>query len=168
MQSTTDTTAATLGIVTKGVASEMPVRKLVRKATLSWGPAMRIASACLVLYWIAIFVGTHIPGPSVPNLGNDKLMHLGAFGGLAFLVAWALPTREGRAHIQGLITLVLIVGYAMIDEVTQNFIPGRNCSLGDFIADAIGAVMGLTAYFVTKAMLVRTSIGKRLILALSK
>ena len=168
MQTTTDTTAATIGIVAKSVASDLPVRNLVKKATLSWGPTLRIASACLVLYWIAIFIGTHIPGPAVPHLANDKLMHFGAFGGLAFLVAWALPTREGQAHIRGLITLTLIIGYAMIDEITQNFIPGRTCSLGDFIADAIGAVMGLTAYFVTKAILVRTTLGQRLITALSR
>lgn len=168
MQTTSDTTVNSIGIVAKSVASDIPVRNLVKKATLSWGPTLRIASACLVLYWIAIFIGTHIPGPAVPNLGNDKLLHFGAFGGLAFLVAWALPTKEGQAHIRGLITLGLIVGYAMVDEISQNFIPGRTCSLGDFVADAIGAVMGLTAYFVIKAVLVRSTLGQRLITALSK
>ncbi|MFO0941436.1 MAG: VanZ family protein [Pirellulales bacterium] len=168
MQTTSDSTAATLGIVAKGVDSDLPVRNLLNKAALSWGPTLRIASACLVLYWIAIFIGTHIPGPSVPKLGNDKILHLGAFGGLAFLVAWALPTREGQTLKRALITLGLIVGYAMIDELTQNFIPGRHCSLGDFIADAIGAVMGLGAYFVAKAILVRTTLGQKLITTLSR
>lgn len=168
MQTSPESTATVIGIVSSRVAAESRLRKLAQKATLSWGPALRIASVCLILYWLAIFIGTHIPGSSVPKLGNDKILHFGAFGGLAFLVAWALPTREGRAHIQGLITLGLIVGYAMIDELTQYFIPGRNCSLGDFIADAIGAVIGLTAYFLCKALLVRTSIGQRLITTLSR
>lgn len=109
-----------------------------------------------------------MPGGSVPKMGNDKVLHLGAFAGLAFLVAWALPTRVGRAHIQAAWTLGLIVGYAMIDELTQNFIPGRHCSLGDFIADSIGAVLGLSAYFIVRGLLKQTSPGKRLIALLSR
>ena len=168
MHTTTETTATVSRFVPSVVRGESILARLAGKAALSWGPALRIASVCLILYWIAIFIGTHLPGSSVPKLGNDKILHFGAFGGLAFLVAWALPTREGRAHMQAVWTLGLIVGYALIDELTQSFIPGRNCSLGDFIADAIGAVMGLTAYFIVKAILKRTQLGQKLILTLSR
>lgn len=138
------------------------------KLTLAWGPAMRIATGCLLLYWTAIFIGTHLPAGNVPKLGNDKVLHVLAFAGLAFLVAWALPTRVGRAHVQAMWTLGLIWGYAMIDELTQKFIPGRHCSLGDFVADAAGAVLGLLAYFVARSLLIRTKLGYRVIMALSR
>jgi VanZ family protein len=155
------------------ISSTLPVETAVvnkqRKATLSWGSTLRLASLCLVGYWLVIFVGTHLPSSSLPRIGaNDKLLHLGAFGGLAFLVAWALPTREGKTLQRALWTLGLVIAYAMLDELTQKFIPGRSCSLGDFIADAIGACMGLAAYFAAKAILVRTQLGKRLIAALSR
>jgi VanZ family protein len=138
------------------------------KVALAWGPAMRIASVCLLLYWSAIFIGTHLPGGKIPRLANDKLMHFGAFAGLAFLVLWALPTREGQQRKQALWAIGLILGYGLVDEVTQMFIPGRHCSLADFVADALGALAGLAAYFAVKAWLVRRSWGQRLITALSK
>jgi VanZ family protein len=154
------------------ISSALPVEPVVvkkrRKATLSWGRTLRLASLCLVAYWLVIFVGTHLPSSSIPRLGgSDKLLHFGAFGGLAFLVAWALPTREGKALQRALWTLGLVITYGMLDELTQKLIPGRTCSMGDFIADAIGACMGLAAYFVAKAVLVRTQLGQGLINRLS-
>jgi VanZ family protein len=167
VQSETGTSVANL--ISGTVPDQALVTKAWKNATLSWGNTLRFASFCLVTYWIAIFIGTHLPSSSLPRMGgSDKILHFGAFGGLAFLVAWALPTREGKTLQRALLTLGLIIGYALIDELTQKLIPGRTCSLGDFIADSMGAFMGLGAYFATKAVLVRTQLGQKLILVLSK
>ena len=168
MRVQTDSRTNVAQLISDAVPARAEVASAWKKATLSWGNALRLASFCLLAYWIAIFIGTHLPSSSIPRLGgNDKLLHLGAFGGLAFLVAWALPTREGKALQRAVWTLGLIIGYAMLDELTQKLIPGRTCSLGDFVADSVGAVLGLLAYFATKACLIRTSLGGKVILALS-
>lgn len=169
MRAQTEARTNVAQLISSPLSGQEKAAKAWKKATLSWGNTLRLASFCLLAYWVLIFIGTHLPVASMPNIsGNDKLLHFGAFGGLAFLVAWALPTREGKALQRGLWTLAIIIGYAMADELTQKLIPGRTCSLGDFIADSIGAMMGLAAYFVAKSVLVRTTLGQKLILALSK
>lgn len=169
MRAQTESRTNVVSLIPTTVPGQVTVTKAWRKATLSWGSTLRFASFCLVAYWLAIFIGTHLPATAMPRMGaSDKILHFGAFGGLAFLVAWALPTREGKAFQRAAWTLGLIIGYAALDELTQKFIPGRHCSLGDFIADSLGAVAGLTAYFAIKAALVRTKLGQKLILKLSR
>ncbi|MEM6331622.1 MAG: hypothetical protein AAF790_15425, partial [Planctomycetota bacterium] len=44
----------------------------------------------LAAYWLLIFVGSHTPQEhaSLPELGPDKLVHLVAYFGLTWLLAW--------------------------------------------------------------------------------
>lgn len=128
---------------------------------------IRIATICLCLYWLAIFVGTHLPQSSLPSLRlSDKLLHAGAFAGLAFLLAWAVPTGKALRH--AMFVILIAVAYGCIDELTQKFIPGRTCDLWDLLADSIGACLGLAAYFAARSMLMISSRGRALIQTLSK
>lgn len=102
----------------------------------------------LVIYWLALMVATHWPGAQVnvvPGLRLDLLIHIGAYAGLAGLMAFAGiggAWRPGRA-------VVLITGLAcalaLLDEATQA-IPAfrRTFDLHDLIADAAGAMLGAT------------------------
>jgi VanZ family protein len=129
---------------------------------------MRLASLLLLVYWISIFVGTHLPGHSVPKVGlSDKSMHFGAFVGLAFLLAWAIPTRKGHYARHGWMTFGVIAGYACLDELTQKFIPGRSCSLWDLLADLTGAAFGIGLYWICRYFLLRREFGRLLIRRLS-
>jgi VanZ family protein len=38
--------------------------------------------------------------------------------------------------------------YGLSDEVHQSFIPGRDASVGDVVADALGALLGAAAWVV--------------------
>lgn len=125
---------------------------------------IRLASACLALYWIAIFFATHLPSSSLPRLSySDKVYHAGAFAGLSFLLAWAIPTREGKQLRQLMLAGAIALLYACTDELTQKFIPGRSCDIWDVAADAVGIAIGLPAYFVLRQSLACTSIGRRII-----
>ncbi len=143
---------------------------------------IRIASACLLAYWAVLFVLTHLPSQSLPRMqGSDKLHHLLAFAGLAFLLAWALPTRAGKSnpsvadkatHGTGsmrhvVLAAVIALVYACLDEFTQKFIPGRTCDVWDVVADAAGICLGLSGYVVLRAGLVRSRWGRTLIKSLS-
>ncbi len=116
---------------------------------------VRIATVLLILYWLAIFTGTHWPRVSLPRIDNiDKVFHCVGFAGLAFLMAWAIPTQIGKPRWNVLIAAVVCVSYAAIDEFTQ--IPvGRTADVADWMADCLGVLLGLTAYLVTRTLLWR-------------
>ena len=108
----------------------------------------RVLGWMLALYWCLLFISTHAPVPSgIPlQSGMDKVLHFGAYAGLAFLlVLWRGPSRwVGCA--------VILLLYSIADELLQ--IPvGRSCELGDLIADWCGATFGgLVAWGVFKRL----------------
>lgn len=130
--------------------------------------AARIASICLVVYWLVIFAGTHLPTTAVPQVAlSDKLCHVLAFAGLSFLLAWALPNHGKRLrHVSWAAGIACV--YGCIDELTQNFIPGRMCDIWDLAADGVGIVIGLCCYLVLRQLLLGLSWGRSLLTGLSR
>lgn len=132
---------------------------------------IRLASACLVVYWLAIFLATHMPSAAMPKLSySDKVYHAGAFAGLAFLLCWALPTREGFAARLRQVSIagIIAVSYGCIDELTQNFIPGRCCDIWDMAADAVGVLIGISCYLASRQLLVQFEFGRSIIAKFSR
>lgn len=77
----------------------------------------------------------------------DKLAH-----GLAFAVlaaagefAWRRNSRGSPLHRRQLGVLLAACAFGAFDEWHQSFVPGRDASLGDWAADTLGAMAGLTA-----------------------
>ncbi len=127
---------------------------------------MRTASIVLSVYWLLIFVGTHLPKNALPNVSwSDKLYHFGAFAGLSFLLCWAIPSSRFSLRTILAAALVMAIGYAAVDEWTQQFVAGRTCDIYDFFADAFGAVLGVCSYCIARR-LVSTNLRLRRILAL--
>ena len=100
----------------------------------------------LAIYWTALMVATHWPGAQVnvvPGLRLDLLIHIGAYAGLAGLMAFAgfgARWPPGRAVL--LIT-GLTAALALLDEATQAIpIVRRTFDPDDLIADFAGAVLG--------------------------
>ena len=70
---------------------------------------------------------------------NDKLVHLGLYAVMGAALAWGgWRTRRGAG------SLLLLIGfsYGAIDEWHQGFVPGRDPSLGDLLADCAGVIVG--------------------------
>jgi VanZ family protein len=100
------------------------------------------------IWALALLIGTSIPTtylPSVVVLTPDKLLHLGAFFGLAIFVFRALGhmRRDESDRRIMLRTFLLCFGYAVFDEAHQYFIPGRQPDVYDIIADLIGILLAL-------------------------
>lgn len=107
-------------------------------------------------YWLALATITHWPKFPVPNqeiatLRADVLLHLLAFGILAWLIFQSrlCPSGSNRP-VRGLITLVIACSYALVDEWTQQFV-GRVVGAGDVLANmagiaAVAYVMGMTGW----------------------
>ncbi|MEJ2726297.1 MAG: VanZ family protein, partial [Deltaproteobacteria bacterium] len=71
--------------------------------------------------------------------GEDKLAHFLVFGILGFLVAGSLGPRYAETPLKGTLLIILVViGYGALDEAHQYFVPGRDTSVMDLTADAVG------------------------------
>src|SRR5262245_12717633 len=83
----------------------------------------------LVVYWLAIFIATHIPKgvPLQPPNGWDKVAHFTAYAVLAMILAITWQLAGGHLTVRHLVALWLVlVFYGAFDELTQ--IPvGRDC-----------------------------------------
>ena len=92
----------------------------------------------------------------MPDFQNsDKLVHFVCFGFLAFCwtlwfsnESWKIKSKRSVLLRNVLLLRILIVVaivsiYGIIDEIHQSFVPGRFCSVFDWIADTLGAGMGV-------------------------
>jgi len=107
----------------------------------------------LVLYLAALATGTHWPRLQIdtgaePIFGQDKWLHVIAFGGLAVLFLAAQIVRV-RTLGRFLAATGLIGAYALIDELTQMLVPGRTGSIGDLAASLVGVIIGGVGWLIT-------------------
>jgi VanZ family protein len=93
-----------------------------------------------------------------PNISEDRLTaihflirkaaHLTEYGVLAFLASRAFSTSSHafiRRHLFQL-GLLLVVGYSLLDEFHQSFVPSRTASLYDSVIDMAGGVSVLLIF----------------------
>ncbi|MFO1091988.1 MAG: VanZ family protein [Planctomycetaceae bacterium] len=111
--------------------------------------------AGIAVYWLAMFLATHLPVQRVMEQlpTTDKHLHFGAYAVLGFALPWwGLAATRGRAARLWMVILL----YAALDELLQ--IPvGRSAEWGDWFADAAGAMIGVcTAVVVGRRLSVQS------------
>ncbi len=113
---------------------------MTQYAMISWKVLL------LAIFWLSVFVATHLPRvPRMVGKVSDKTLHCLAFAILSFLLSWVLASRVSGPVKHALSVLLIIAVYGAIDELLQ--IPvGRRCDFRDWIADMIGAIIGLAAF----------------------
>jgi len=109
-----------------------------------------------IIYWIltvsymgVIFYLSSLGGSDLPTLlGNfDKVIHMFLYLILAFLLSLSL-NKSGIKRYVFLLAFLISVFYGASDEFHQSFVPDRDVSLYDLLADTIGAFLG--SYFANK------------------
>ncbi len=90
--------------------------------------AWLLAAAAVILF----FATSEVPVPVVGNLW-DKLQHAGAFAVLAGLADYAFPAPRFRPRLAA-----GLIAFGILIELIQYFIPYRDCSSLDVLADAAG------------------------------
>ncbi len=100
---------------------------------------------CLALVAFLAFA----PLASAPLTGHDKANHIIAFAALAWLADGAYP---GPAPGRGWRKWLLLLGYGLFIEAAQHFLPYREFSGWDLVADGIGILL-----YVAGARLVTSS-----------
>jgi len=89
-----------------------------------------------------------LPIGVVPYFGHWDLLikkggHALGFGMLGLAYAFALPARISRRQ-RWLLSLLMVVLFALSDEFHQSFVEGRHSRLADVLIDTAGAVVMLT------------------------
>lgn len=79
-----------------------------------------------------------------PNVQN--FLHLPVYGGLACMWFWALRHWVAKSGFKYVVAVTLTLGYGLVDEWHQTFIPGRYGSFTDVSLDVVGAISGLLIY----------------------
>jgi VanZ family protein len=106
----------------------------------------RWLSLLVLGYFIALFVGTHIPRvpQGLPPGLSDKHLHFLAYAGLAFLIAARRSCSHRMTWRHHALLWLIIAGYGAFDELLQ--IPvGRDADIADWLMDIAGAALGLLA-----------------------
>jgi VanZ family protein len=80
-----------------------------------------------------------VPGPSWVPYG-DKIAHVALYAVLGATLAWG-RWSSGRRLSHVLLVLAGLL-YGVSDEWHQRFVPGRDPSAGDLLADFVGTLAG--------------------------
>lgn len=107
-------------------------------------PPRRLRLAAAVLAFAHMLLVVYLSSLSQVDMpgdwsGRDKVIHGGVWCVLGALLALtaARPSRRTAA-----IAIIAAVVFGASDEVHQSFVPGRDASLLDLLADTVGATVG--------------------------
>ena len=109
-----------------------------------------VATPAIAVYWLALYVGTHIPNPDMligPHV-SDKVLHFSAYFGLYLVLAVRIRiVHEAWPTMRQTVILATMTSlYSAFDEITQGLpIINRHPDIMDAVADCAGVV---TAIFV--------------------
>lgn len=103
----------------------------------------------IVVFGIILFTGLR-PDP-IPEAfeQQDKLHHMLGFAALMFSLRLAFP--QWRLFWSIAISLVV----AFLIEVGQSFLPGRQASYGDMLANTLGVMLGWGCYHLARQWYLR-------------
>lgn len=111
--------------------------------------AARVATILRVLpvalYMCFIWLASARTGDSLPGGFDDRLLHFGEYVLLALLMLFALTGFEAPLVSRGrlLAAAAICCSWAVLDEIHQSFVPGRDASLQDVGFDVLGTAAGL-------------------------
>jgi VanZ family protein len=114
-------------------------------------PAM--AWAILILFL------TGVPGNYFPTvisfwdwLSPDKVVHLVIFAVQAYLIIYGMQPQylnKRQRYLLVIIGTLATILFGLITEVLQSYVfIGRDGNIFDFLADGLGALIGLVAYYL--------------------
>ncbi|MFT5435164.1 MAG: VanZ family protein [Myxococcota bacterium] len=114
-----------------------------------WGPA---AGWAAVLFLLSELRGVPL---NLAFATNDKLVHVALYGVLGSTLGWAVFVSRSVRWPGRSVPLVLAVAvgllYGTLDEIHQAFVPNRMPSGVDWVANAVGVLVGctVTAWLLT-------------------
>ncbi len=106
----------------------------------------------LIIYSVLIFILSSRPEIGVEQYfyGQDKVMHFFTYGIHAFLCLVALSDKILLLKLfHYFLTLAFSVSYGIFNEICQYFIPEREFSFGDILANSLGVITFLILVYIS-------------------
>jgi VanZ family protein len=95
-----------------------------------------------ILYFLLILGLSSIPARNLQGTqwfyGVDKVAHILLYAGAAWWVR--------RATASSWTAILIVIAFGALDETYQRLTPGRECSVADWCADGLGALLGCLCY----------------------
>lgn len=110
---------------------------------MKWTLPPLVWRALLFLWMTTIFIlsaQSSLPAPSLFE-GQDKLEHFLAYGLLGVLLSRSLMPMKVETWWRILLITALTTLYGISDEYHQSFVPGRDVSALDVLADGVGGFL---------------------------
>lgn len=108
----------------------------------------------LMLAWmVLIWVLSSLPSENLPSIeiwGIDKLAHLGIYLIWGVLAVLYLSKRQASSKTVCMSFAVMLI-IAALDEFHQRYIPGRQVSRYDLLANASGLLLAFLLFFILKS-----------------
>ena len=113
---------------------------------------LRLIRVLLLFYWLALAIGSHWPRLDLGDntalpFGVDKWLHVAGYAGLIVLFLSARLGGGGR-RVMVARTIVVLLAYALLDELTQHFVSGRTVTPQDYLASCLGLALGASAWLI--------------------
>jgi VanZ family protein len=100
----------------------------------------------LILVFIGIAILSLLPPKSIEKIGeHDKINHFISYSVLS--LNFGLVVKKFRTH---LFCLPILVLYGLLLEYFQGFVPGRQPSWLDALANSMGVLFGLILMFLVR------------------
>ncbi len=104
-------------------------------------------------YAILILIISSIPDLSPPQLGfqyQDKFYHFIEYAVFSIFLFFALLNSQKGFLRKKVLLISLLIGasFAVLDELHQKLIPGRQADIFDFVADFIGVALIQIGFWV--------------------
>lgn len=93
-----------------------------------------------LIFWLSS--RSTLPEPDLFS-NQDKLEHMAAYGILTWLLAGAFANWRTGSHsfLRMVLVTLFAIFYGISDEWHQSFVPGRDASSWDVLADGMGALI---------------------------
>ena len=101
-----------------------------------------ITAAAVIVFEVFLLSSRPLPEqvPKIP--GMDKIFHFIVYAALSSAIFGSIIKSKNNHKRALFISIFLAVLYGLSDEFHQSFVPGRECSLLDLLADFLGAAFG--------------------------
>ncbi len=111
---------------------------------LHWIPAL--TTICLIVYL------SHQSHPPGAGLGLNPLLHVIEYALLTVTLVWGRSSGLRRRIKTRQLLWLWFLGtlFAVSDEIHQSFVPSRDASAGDVLADVAGMTLVLVAYCLVR------------------
>ena len=115
-----------------------------RRALANWGP--------LLLALVAVFWLSSLPQVPGAGLAWDKLLHVVGYAGLGVITMRAFHGGLVRPRLKPtLLAGLFLLLWGISDEYHQSFVPGRDASGADVLADVIGFMIACVLVYAWSA-----------------